>query len=535
MRYVKAAVLLVFWGLLFGVIVSGVAAEKKVIVYGQSMPLTHLDSAYGAYLAYPAGYEAAFVIYEGLVGFDEHMNIYPLLAVSWEVSEDGKTWVFHLRQGVKFHDGTPFNAHAVVVNVERGMDPKRTTTNRMHWDYWDSVEALDEYTVKMVTKYPTGLVLSSLAHGAGLMASPAAIEKYHDDLGTHPVGTGPFMLESFDVGKELVLTRFEDYWGPKPGVEKLIFRYIPDASTRVAALLAGEVDIIDAVPPHQLTRLERDPRITVYKVTSLRPYRIDIFQHPRYAKEALLDKRVRLALNYAIPKEALIKAIFLDYAVIADSPIAPDTFGHVYCGEYPYNPEKARELLAEAGWRDTDGDGIVDKNGQPLQLTFMTPDGAYYGDVMTAEAIARYLREVGVDVKIWKVERAATYGYWTAPPAQIQWDLTLRAFNPSNASGLYHLQNEFLSNPVDDTSPWAWNVEWYSNPQVDELIKKAAATVDLDQQAQLIAEAQRIIWNDCPSIFLFVPQNLVAARKELKGVWVQPVMFVILKHISWEG
>jgi ABC-type transport system substrate-binding protein len=207
----------------------------------------------------------------------------------------------------------------------------------------------------------------------------------------------------------------------------------------------------------------------------------------------------------------------------------------VYCGEYPYNPEKARELLAEAGWRDTDGDGIVDKNGQPLQLTFMTPDGAYYGDVMTAEAIARYLREVGVDVKIWKVERAATYGYWTAPPAQIQWDLTLRAFNPSNASGLYHLQNEFLSNPVDDTSPWAWNVEWYSNPQVDELIKKAAATVDLDQQAQLIAEAQRIIWNDCPSIFLFVPQNLVAARKELKGVWVQPVMFVILKHISWEG
>ena len=533
MRHTKF-VISVLWALVVGSAFFG-AAKEKVVVYGQSMPLLHLDSAHGAYLAYPAGYEAAFVIYEGLVGFDEQMNIYPLLAISWEVSEDGKTWIFHLRQGVKFHDGTPFNADAVVVNVIRGMDPKRTTTNRMHWDFWESVEAIDEYTVKLVAKYPNGLTLSSLAHGAGLMASPTAIEQFNDDLGTHPVGTGPFMLERFDVGKELVLVRFEEYWGLKPGVDKLIFRYIPDALTRAAALLAGEVHVIDAVPPHQIARLERDPKINVYKVTSLRPYRIEIFQHPVYAKEALKDKRVRLALNYAIPKEAIIKGVFLDYAQIADSPIAFDTFGHVHCGEYPYDPEKARQLLAEAGWVDTDGDGIVDKNGEPLRLKFMAPDGAYYGDVMVAEAVARFLREVGVDVRIWKVERAATYGYWTAPPAQIEWDLTLRAFNPSNGSGLYHLQCEFLSNLVDNTSPWAWNVQWYSNPQVDALIREASRTIDLDRQVQLVAEAQRIIWDDCPSIFLFVPQNLVAARKEVKGIWVQPVMFVILKHINLES
>jgi len=318
-------------------------------------------------------------------------------------------------------------------------------------------------------------------------------------------------------------------------VEKLVFRYIPDASTRIAALLAGEVHVIDAVPPHEMPRLERDPRVQVYQVTSLRPYRIEIFQHPVYGKEALQDKRVRLALNYAVPKEALVKGIFLDTAKIADSPIAFDTFGHVYCGEYSYDPEKARQLLAEAGWEDTDGDGVVDKNGEPLELTFLVSEGAYFGDLQIAEAVAHYLRNIGVNVEIRKVERAATYGYWTCPPAEVEWDLTLRAFNPSNASGLYHLQNEFLSNPDPNESPWAWNVSRYSNPRVDELLRQATGTIDPEARKQLLAEAQKIIWDECPSIFLFVPNNIVAARKEVTGIVVQPVMFVILKNVGFGG
>lgn len=533
MRYYGVAVALLI-AVVLAVSATGVATER-VLVYGQSMPITHLDSAYGAYLTYPAGYEAAFVIYEGLVGFDAKMNIQPLLATSWEVSEDGKTWIFHLRKGVKFHDGTPFNAQAVVVNVLRGMDPKRTTTNRMHWEFWESVEALDEYTVKLVSKYPNATTLASLAHGAGLMASPTAIEKYQDDLGTHPVGTGPYKLEKFDVGRELVLAAFEDYWGPKPKLDKLVFRYIPDASTRIAALLAGEVDVIDAVPPHEVPRLERDPRVQVYQVTSLRPYRVVIFQHPVYGKEALRDRRVRLALNYAIPKEAIVKGIFLDTAEIADSPIAFNTFGHVRCGEYPYDPEKARQILAEAGWEDTNGDGVVEKSGQPLELTFIVPEGWLFGDVQVAEAVANYLGKIGVKVTIRKVERAAYWGYLTCLPDKVEWDLALFAFNPSNASGLYHLENEFLSNPDLNNSPWAWNISWYSNPRVDELLKEAKRAIDPEARKQLLAEAQQLIWNDCPGIFLVVPKNIVAARKEVTGIVVQPVMFVILKNVGFGG
>lgn len=507
---------------------SGQAAEKTVI-YAQHMALTDLDPAYGAFLLSPSAYEVAFCLYDRLIGLDEHMNIVPELAERWEVSEDGRIWTLHLRKGVKFHDGTPCDAKAIEFNVIRLMDPTRTTTNRPQWDPWEKVEVINDYTVKLATKEPFGWALRALAHGGSAIVSPAAVEKWGDEeVAHHPVGTGPFRMQEFDVGREAVLVANKEYWKGVPKVDKLIFKYVPEASVRIAALLAGEVDVIDDVPSHEALRLERDPNIQVFHVPGLRPYQLNFFLW----REPFKDKRVRQAFNYAVSKEAIAKGLFLDFAKPADSPLAFDTFGHATIGVYEYNPEKAKELLAEAGWIDSDGDGILDKNGKPLEVTILTPHGWRAQDIQVVEAVAKQLSDVGIKVTIDKVERGAFFGYITCPPSEVKWDLAFFGFTPSNASGTYHLENLYLSNPDPTTSPWAWNMLQYSNEEVDSLIMEAKRTMDPDKRGELLAEAQRIIWDDAPAIWLVVPEIISAARTDIKGVEVWPVAFTILYNAS---
>lgn len=506
----------------------GQPGNETTVIYGQSISITDLDPAYGAYLNYPAGYEAAYVIYDGLVTFDKDLNIVPALAVDWEISDDKLSWTFHLRRGVKFHDGTPFDAEAVKVNFIRGMDPERTTTNRPQWDPWESIEVIDRYTVRAKTKEPFAFALNALAHGAGHMVSPAAIEKYNDHPEHHPVGTGPFMLESFRVGEELTLVANREYWGGSPKVDKLIFRYISDASTRVAALLTGEVDVIDAVPPPQALRLQGEPEVNVIVVPGLRPYQINL----NLMRDFFKDKKVRQALNYAISKEAIAKGIFLDFAKPADSPLAFNTTGYASVDVYEYDPQRAKELLAEAGWTDSDGDGILDKDGQPFEVTLITPDGWLPQDVAISEAVANQLGEVGIKVIINKVEKAAFWGPITAPAAQVDWDMAFFGFNPSNASGQYHLENLYFSNPDPAGSPRAWNMMRYENPEVDQLILEAKREFDPERRAELMAEAQRIIWEDAPAIWLVVPEIISAARKGVTGVEVWPTVFTILRNVE---
>jgi len=496
------------------------------IVYAQSVPVTTLDPAYGAFQAYPAGYEVSYLIYDRLVTFGPEFTIVPQLATSWETSKDGLDWTFHLREGVTFHDGTAFDADAVVFNIERMIDSDRNPTNRPLWNPFAGAEALDRYTVRISTHEPYSAVLNTLAHGSGAIISPAATKLYGDNqIATHPVGAGPFVLESFNPGQEVVLRAYEGYWDGAPPTREIVFRYVPEASTRISALQSGQVDVIDSVPPQLAVMLQNDSNVQVLTSPGLRPMGFGLMlQHA-----PLDDVRVRQAINYAVNKEAIAQGIFQGFARPSDSPLAFNTVGHVTAGEYAYDPERAGNLLDEAGWM-LGASGVRAKEGQTLSLTLYTPEGLFPGDVDIAEVVANSLQAVGIGVKIVKIEAAAYWDHLRLPPDEIAWDLAQFGFNPSSADGTYHLDSLFTSNEPGVAAIGAWNMVRYSNTEVDTLIANAKTSVDPIARDAYLADAQRIIWDDAPYLWLQVNEIISAARADVQGVEVWPVIFTIVRN-----
>jgi ABC-type transport system substrate-binding protein len=496
------------------------------IVYAHSVPVTTLDPGHGAFQAYPAGYEAGYLLYDRLVTFSPEFTIVPQLATSWETSDDGLVWTFQLREGVTFHDGTPFDADAVVFNVERMIDADRNPTNRPLWNPFAGAEAIDAYTVRIMTHEPYAAVLNTLAHGSGGLVSPAAVERYGDDrIATNPVGAGPFVLESFNPGQELVLRAFDGYWDNAPRAQEIVFRYVPEASTRISALQTGQVDVIDSVPPQLALTLQNDPNVRVMTAPGLRPMGFGFMLE----REPLDDVRVRQAINYAVNKEAIAQGIFQGFARPSDSPLAFNTVGHATAGSYAYDPERAAELLEAAGW-SPGTDGVRTQDGRRLSLTLYTPEGLFPGDVDIAEVVARSLQDVGMAVDIVKFEAAAYWDHLRLPPNEIVWDLAQFGFNPSSADGTYHLDSLFTSNEPGVAAIGAWNMVRYANDEVDRLIASAKTSVDPEARDAYLAEAQRIVWEEAPYLWLQVNEIISAARADVQGVEVWPVIFTIVRH-----
>ena len=459
------------------------------IVYGQSIAVTGLDPANGAFTNYPAGYEVAFALYDRLVTFDENLAIGPQLAESWEISDDQTAVTFHLRQGVVFHDGTPFDAEAVKFNVERMMDADRNPTNRPLWDPIVAADVVDRHTVIIRTSKPFGLLLNTLAHGSGAMVSPTLIREQGDDAPIqHPVGAGPYMLDSFEPGQQVVLKPFPDYWAGKPQLDQVVFRYIPEASTRIAALQSGGVDVIDAVPVQLLPGLQGDPNLTVLTKPGLRPMGLSISM----TRPPFDDLRVRRALNHAIPVQTIAERIFFGFAKASDAPLAFNTSGYRSIGGFGYDVDRAKAMLAEAGFADSNGDGIVERGGNALTATLVTTEGVFPGDLQVAEIAANSFKDIGIDVTIRKIERGSYFDHVRRPLGEVDWDLAMFGFNPSNASGAYHLDSMFSSNAEPSGRPSVWNFARYSNAEVDTLLAKANETVDLDRQTELLGQAQEI-------------------------------------------
>ena len=367
--------------------------DDNTLVYGQSLPVTDIGPAFEAFLHYPSGYEAGFVIYDRLVTFDEQLNFQPQLAESWTISDDQKSVTFKLRPGATFHDGTPVNAEAIKFNVERMMDSSINNTNRPLWDPLAGADVIDELTVTLRTKEPYALLLNTLAHGSGAILSPAAIMANGQESATqNPVGSGPYMVESFNPGLELVLVPHAGYWGGKPSLDRIVFRYIPEASTRLSALQTGSVDVIDSVPTHLIAQIEADDGLKILSSPSLRPMGIAM----QNTIPPLDRVEVRQAFNHAVPVEAIAEKLFFGQAKATDAPLAFNTFGYRGSDRFAHDPDKARALLASAGLEDTDGDGIVEFEGENLSLTLLTPEGQFPSDVQIAEITANALREVGI-------------------------------------------------------------------------------------------------------------------------------------------
>ncbi len=504
--------------------------DDNTLIYGQSRSITDIGPAYNAFLQYPSGYEASFAIYDRLVTFDDQLRFNPQLAESWSVSDDQTSVTFNLRAGATFHDGTAINAEAIKFNIERMMDPEINTTNRPLWDPIAGADVVDDLTVKLRTHEPYALLLNTLAHGSGAILSPTAIMENGQESETqNPVGSGPYMVESFNPGLELVLAAHDGYWAGKPALDKIIFRYIPEAATRVSALQSGDVDVIDSVPSHLIAQIEADDGLQVLTAPSLRPMGLAM----QTTIPPLDNVDVRRALNHAIPVDAIAEKLFLGQAMASNSPLAFNTVGHSGNEPYGYDPDKAREMLTAAGLTDSDGNGLVEHEGQDVSFTLLVPEGVFANDVLIAETAAAALQEVGIGIEIRKIERSSFWDTLRLPVADAGWQIGMFGFNPSNASGLYHLDSMYTSNPDNADRPAVWNITRFSSPEVDALLNQAKVTVDGEARAAILADAQEMIWNQAPYIWLQVNNIISASRADLNGVEVWPVIFTIVRGGSY--
>ncbi|MDD4363815.1 MAG: ABC transporter substrate-binding protein, partial [Atribacterota bacterium] len=397
--------------LVLGMAISGLAQEK-VFVFGSSGDASRLDPAD---VTDGESIQRMDNIFEGLVEYKTgSTEIMPCLAESWDVSEDGTEITFYLRKGVKFHDGTDFNADAVVFSFERQYNPDHPYHQYGEWAYWgymfsdvDRMEKIDDYTVKLILKEPNASIMTSLAMFTVCIVSPSSAEENKEDAFRHPVGTGPFKFVDWVKDDHITLVANDDYWRERPQIDRLIFRVIPDPSARLLALEVGEIHGMTYPNPADFDRIKANPELVLmsepgmnvgYMAMNTGYGYVDANKNgikdedeplektPGYF-EPLTKKEVRQAINMAIDKESIVRDIYMGTASVAKNGIPPFMLGYNDAIEdYAYNPEKAKEMLAEAGYPD----------GFEVTLHVMPVSRPYMFDPpKIGEAIHSYLAAIG--------------------------------------------------------------------------------------------------------------------------------------------
>uniref|UniRef100_A0A7C5U547 ABC transporter substrate-binding protein n=1 Tax=Caldiarchaeum subterraneum TaxID=311458 RepID=A0A7C5U547_CALS0 len=449
-----------------------------------------------------------YYVYETLVKIqDPDGKIVPGLAESWTVSPDGLTYTFNLRRGVKFHDGSTLDANVVKQNFDRMLDPKTRSPQRAVVGHTriDKVTVTGQYSLEIKLKEPFAPFLRGLASIHSAIISPLALQKYGTGLVDEPAGTGPFKFVKWNRGESLILQLFDEYWDQKATIKELVFRFIPEAASREAALLAGDVDIAVLPPASDVTKLRQDSRVKVYTPPTQRI----IFITLNTQWGPLKDARVRQALNYAVDKNAIVEKVVFGLATPAVAPLPEFLIKNTRIGFYEYNPNKAKQLLAEAGY----------PNG--FKMTLLHPVGRYIQDKQIAEAVQAYLREVGVEVEL----KTADWPTFVASINQKTLEEQIQSHQAVLLGWGYwlydphpQLYGQFHSSqwPKNGLAP-----AFYKNPRVDELLDQAAKTVDEEKRTQLYIELSKLIWEDAPWIFLHVQSYFIVARADLKDLIMQ--------------
>jgi ABC-type transport system substrate-binding protein len=449
------------------------------------------------------------MMYENLVRFDEKLRIVPGLATKWEQSEDGLTWTFSLRKGVKFHDGTPFNADAAKVFFERMIGPEKPLKAGLYAPFVNSVEVVDDYTVKIRLKTPFAFFLNNLAHSASGIISPTALKTYGKDLSRRAVGTGPFKFVEWVHGDHLTMVRNDEYWGGKPRLDKIIVKTVREDSARVMMLQSGDAQLIVRIPSEDIPRLEKDPNISLDSTETLRVLFVGINCY----KKPYSDVRVREALGYAIDKESIVKNIYQGRAVVASNLVSPLTTGYIPLKENPYDPEKARKLLAEAGFP------------QGFKGKLWSPMGRFPKDFEMAQALQQQFKKAGVDCTLDTMEWAAYLAAGRKPPEQADAELFLLGWAPSTAEARWALY------PIFSTEQWAPkgnNRFYYSNKEFDEAVDKFSRATTKAERDKFLEIAQALLMKEAPAIPILVMKETIGYSKKLKGVINSPLELTYL-------
>ncbi len=458
-------------------------------------------------------------MFDGLNTRDDLSNWYPELATAYTWKDD-KTLDITLRQGVKFQNGDEMTADDVVFTYERiitqnGIDyPKPHTAARKGLIApLDSIEKTGTYSVEMHFSSPFPTAMQMLVHQSIL---PMA---YFEKVGTQgfiaaPIGTGPFKFVSADPGyTQVVMQKNPDYWGGSPNlppvgtacVDTAVFKVIPEASSRVAALLAGDVDIIQGVPADLASTLQNNPDVQVKTApgTDILYMDLNVNQAP------LNDVRVRQAMNYAIDKNLIISSIFDGKAEAMPGALSPhNNYVDKDLTPYPYDTTKAKSLLAEAGWTNTNSNGILVKGGKTFSFTIDTESS--FQDL--SEAVANQLRAIGIDasVRVWDYS-VVTPLLLAGQRMSFLDDWGDSAFDPVG-----YLEAKWHSY-VANTTYGRGNFSGYANPKVDKDIEEGQSIVDPATRQQIYNDAQQLIYNDAPDIFLVLPEVIEAASAKVQN------------------
>jgi peptide/nickel transport system substrate-binding protein len=474
----------------------------------------------------PAGQTTTTVInmidyfYEPLIDAEYHPGeIRPKLATRWQVSSDGLTYTFNLRPGARFHDGTAVDAAAVKFSIERLLDPKVRVPNRHLFAPIRTVEVIDNVTVRILLKEPSPLLLPNLGGATAAIISPTAVQRAADRFSVAPVGagTGPYMFKEWRRGDSVLIERNPNYWGRRPVFEEVLFRVVPEAGTRLAQLLAGDAHMAMLPPAPDVRGLRRNPRVTVVEAATDRT----IFLVLNTQWGPLKDVRVRQAVNYAINKRAVLSSILFDLGTVAVSPCPPMMFGHqpVASGGWPYNPIKAKQLLEEAGY----------PNG--FEVEFFAPTGRYIQDFQFAQAIAAQLQNVGIRANVSTMDWPSYVGMILTPfeRTRVQMIVLGWAWPVLDCDGALYGQFHSSQQPPAGLGP-----AFYKNERVDRLLEEGRRSVDAQRRRAIYREAQQMIWNDAPWVFLWTQKWYVATVKNLEGVRVLPIEKWDAIYATWK-
>lgn len=502
MRRRSAAVLLCI--LLASLIISATGCGTKAVssgdqslVVGEIWKIDNIDPATDGTLTMEKA-----LITESLVGTKTNFELKPNLATEWK-RIDPNTWKFTLRKDVKFHDGTPFNAAAVKWSLMRAIsiNPQILSYTKIK-----AVEAENDSTVVITTTEPNSDLPAALHYSDTSIIAPSSIDQNGKLI--KPIGTGAFKLDQFDPATgDMKMSRNTEYWGPVSKLDHLEIRPLPDPNTRALALEKGEIDFTCDPPYNELDRLGKIAGLKVELDKTARTYTIEM----NLNEAPFNDVKVRKALSYAIDRESIVKNVLFGCGAAAQGPYMP---GMAWRNEnlkgYPYDPEKAKQLLSEAGWQDTDGDGIVDKNGKPLKITLITyPQRP--GLPPMAEAIQAQYKEVGVDLKTEIMDNTAM----TEIASKGKWDMKMSAFATAMIpSPSYHLQVLYYSknNPVIG----------YNNAKVDKLIDQCMATDDQKEKYDLSKQVQQILEDEEPVLPIAYYGVAVAMKSKVNNYVFNP-------------
>lgn len=502
------------------------SAEENVFTFGLATAPDTLDPHVSGMAVSARVIKNTF---ETLVEIDHNNEVVPLLAEDWELADDNKTYTFKLREDVTFHDDTPFNAEAVKANFDRILAPNsEAATAAIYLELVESVNVLDEYTVEVTLEEPSATFLKYLGHFNLSIISPKAIEEHSEQLGQYPVGTGPFKFDSLVENDQIVFMKNEDYHGHFPFAEheegaylsKLIFKIVPEESTRIGSVQSGQMSAAETVPPQDIVTIKDSDQLKLWEAEAAGlPYTLFI----NNTTEPWDHIEARRALAESVDVDSIVNTLYLGTYERSWSALTPNTSGYDESLENKeiYNIEKAGKTFDELGWKK-DSDGFRKKNGKTLTLRILDDAVNREKRQDISIMVKEQLKEVGIDVQI-----ESTTEYRIILEDSDAYDLrgnSRVALDPEDLSLFYHSTAQYGTG--------GFNISWYKNKEVDQWLDDARVEFDTEKREQLYKNIQQKLVEEAVIVPIYVFPYTVASVKDVEGITFDSVGYPLFYNVK---